>query len=70
MKQRQLGQGLLVSEIGFGTMGMTSYYGTAATEQDALRVIHRALDLGVTLVDTAEVYGPFRTRGQGTQRPT
>ena len=65
MKQRQLGQGLLVSEIGFGTMGMTSYYGTAATEQDALRVIHRALDLGVTLVDTAEVYGPFKGRREG-----
>jgi aryl-alcohol dehydrogenase-like predicted oxidoreductase len=59
MKQRQLGQGLLVSEMGLGTMGMTSYYGAAASEQDALRVIYRALDLGVTFLDTAEAYGPF-----------
>ena len=59
MKQRKLGQGLLVSEMGLGTMGMTSYYGAAASEQDALRVIHRALDLGVTFLDTAEAYGPF-----------
>ncbi len=59
MKQRQLGQGLLVSEVGFGAMGITSNYGVAASEQDAIRVISRALDLGVTLVDTAETYGPF-----------
>jgi hypothetical protein len=58
-KQHQLGQGLFVSEMGLGTMGMTSYYGTAASEQDALHVIHRTLDLGVTLIDAAEAYGPF-----------
>jgi aryl-alcohol dehydrogenase-like predicted oxidoreductase len=58
MKQRKLGQGLTVSAMGLGTMGMTSYYG-AAEEQDAIRVIHRALDLGVTFLDTAETYGPF-----------
>ncbi|HTK11491.1 MAG TPA: aldo/keto reductase [Ktedonobacteraceae bacterium] len=58
MQQRTLGQGLTVSAMGLGTMGMTSYYG-AAEEHDAIRVIHRALELGVNFLDTAEAYGPF-----------
>ncbi|QLE54351.1 aldo/keto reductase [Nostoc sp. TCL26-01] len=59
MKKRQLGnQGLTVSEIGLGCMGMTSAYGDA-DEAEAIRVIHRAIDLGVTLLDTAELYGPY-----------
>jgi aryl-alcohol dehydrogenase-like predicted oxidoreductase len=48
---------LTVGRIGLGAMGMSGVYG-AADEDEAVRTIHRALDLGVTLIDTAEVYGP------------
>ena len=59
MKQRQLGnQGLTVSELGLGCMGMTYAYGTA-DESEAIATIHRALDLGITFFDTAEIYGPY-----------
>lgn len=59
MKYRRLGRdGLEVSAIGLGCMGMTYAYG-GADEADSIRAIHRALDLGVTLLDTAELYGPF-----------
>ena len=54
----ELGQGLEVSAIGLGCMGMSEFYGTA-DEGDATATIHRALELGVTLVDTADMYGPF-----------
>ena len=47
-----------VSRIGLGAMGMSGTYG-AADEAESVRTIHRALDLGVSLIDTAEVYGPF-----------
>ena len=58
--KRKLGrQGLEVSAIGLGCMGMSQSYG-AANEAESLATIHRAIDLGVTLFDTAEVYGPFR----------
>jgi aryl-alcohol dehydrogenase-like predicted oxidoreductase len=58
MKRRKLGsQGLDVSAEGLGCMGMTWAYG-AGNEESGLATIHRALDLGVTLLDTAEVYGP------------
>jgi aryl-alcohol dehydrogenase-like predicted oxidoreductase len=57
MKKRQLGA-LEVSAIGLGCMGMSQSYGPA-DEQESLATIHRAIDLGVTLFDTAEVYGPF-----------
>jgi aryl-alcohol dehydrogenase-like predicted oxidoreductase len=53
-----LGQGLEVSAIGLGCMGMSEFYG-ARDEQEALETIHRALDLGVTFLDTADMYGPF-----------
>ena len=61
MKTRQLGDTLAVSEIGLGCMSMSGVYGTAETrdETEAIAVIHRALDLGITFLDTAEVYGPY-----------
>jgi aryl-alcohol dehydrogenase-like predicted oxidoreductase len=50
-----------VSRIGLGTMGMsTAYSGAGSDDAESIRTIHRALDLGVTLVDTAEIYGPYR----------
>jgi aryl-alcohol dehydrogenase-like predicted oxidoreductase len=49
---------LEVSRIGLGAMGMSGVYG-APDETESIRTIHRALDLGVTLLDTAEVYGPY-----------
>lgn len=58
MKYRNLGS-LAVSEIGFGTMSFASTYGTAPDRAEAIRVIRGAHDLGVTLFDTAEAYGPW-----------
>jgi aryl-alcohol dehydrogenase-like predicted oxidoreductase len=59
MDQRTLGtQGLTVSAQGLGCMGMSEFYGSA-DEGEAVATIHRALDLGVTLFDTADVYGPY-----------
>jgi len=59
---RTLGtQGLAVSALGLGCMGMSHAYGTAGErdEEESIATIHRALDLGVTFFDTAEAYGPF-----------
>ena len=59
---RTLGtQGLTVSALGLGLMGMSQSYGTAEErdERESIATIHRALELGVTLLDTAEVYGPY-----------
>ena len=57
MKQRKLGnQGLMVSELGLGCMGMSEFYGTP-DENEAIATIHRALDRGVTFLDTADMYG-------------
>jgi aryl-alcohol dehydrogenase-like predicted oxidoreductase len=59
MERRRLGtQGLDVSAEGLGCMGMSEFYGST-DEDEAIRTIHRALDLGVTLLDTADMYGPF-----------
>ena len=59
MKRRRLGtQGLEVSELGLGCMGMSEFYGRT-DEGEAIATIQRALELGVTLIDTADVYGPF-----------
>lgn len=59
MQKRRLGQELEVSAIGLGCMGMSWAYGaTEADRAEAIATIHRALDLGVTLLDTADVYGP------------
>jgi aryl-alcohol dehydrogenase-like predicted oxidoreductase len=58
MKQRKLGRGgPMVSAIGLGCMGMSEFYGDR-DEQESIATIHRALDLGVTFFDTADVYGP------------
>ena len=58
MKTRKLGtQGLEVSAIGFGCMGLNAVYGPAPDEADALAVLRRAVELGVTFFDTAEIYG-------------
>ncbi len=57
MKQRLLGRsGLSVSAIGLGCMGMSEFYG-ATDETESIATIHRALDLGVTFLDTADMYG-------------
>ena len=59
METRKLGtQGLEVSALGLGCMGMSEFYGTA-DEGEAIATIHRALELGVTFLDTADMYGPF-----------
>jgi aryl-alcohol dehydrogenase-like predicted oxidoreductase len=51
---------LQVSRIGLGAMGMSGVYsGGGSDDAESIRTIHRALDLGVTLIDTAEIYGPF-----------
>ena len=57
MRQRTLGQGLAVPELGLGCMGMSQSYGTP-DDQESIATIHRALDLGVTMLDTADSYGP------------
>ncbi|CAI1745658.1 putative oxidoreductase [Serratia proteamaculans] len=59
MQQRQLGpNGPTVSALGLGCMGMSDFYSTAQDEQEAIATLHRALELGVTLLDTADMYGP------------
>lgn len=59
MKHTTLGD-LEVSRLGLGTMGMSAFYtGAALDDAESIRTIHRALDLGVTFFDTAEIYGPY-----------
>lgn len=58
MKTRKLGDDLTVSTIGLGCMGMSFAYG-ATDETESIRTLHRAVDLGISFFDTAEVYGPF-----------
>ncbi len=59
MDQRRLGsEGLVVSEIGLGCMGMSEFYGTGE-EDESIATIRRAIALGMTLLDTADMYGPF-----------
>ncbi|WP_457581984.1 aldo/keto reductase [Ensifer canadensis] len=58
MKTRKLGNELTVSAIGLGCMGMSFAYG-GADEAESIRTLQRAVDLGVTFFDTAEVYGPY-----------
>jgi aryl-alcohol dehydrogenase-like predicted oxidoreductase len=63
MKYRKLGHGLEVSAIGIGCMPMIKggniLYGEAADLDESTAAIHRAIDLGVTFFDTAQIYGPF-----------
>ena len=74
MERRELGRsGVRVGAIGLGCMGMSEFYGPR-DEAESIATIHRALDLGVTLLDTADIYGPFTNevlvgkaiRGQST----
>src|SRR3954466_382906 len=59
MDNRKLGQeGLEVSELGLGCMGMSEFYGDS-DEAESIATIERALELGITLLDTADMYGPF-----------
>jgi len=58
MEQRQLGQGLKVSQQGLGCMGMSEFYGVG-DEAESIATIHEALELGVNFLDTADMYGPF-----------
>lgn len=64
MKYRTLGHGLKVSAIGIGCMPMITggniTYGADADPDEAIKTIHRAIDLGVTFFDTAQIYGPFQ----------
>ena len=60
MQQRQLGtSGLTVSALGLGCMGMSEFYGEG-DEQESIATIHRSLDLGMTFLDTADMYGVGR----------
>jgi aryl-alcohol dehydrogenase-like predicted oxidoreductase len=59
MKTRMLGQGLEVSALGLGCMGMSSAYGPAADKREMIALIRTAVERGVTHFDTAEAYGPF-----------
>jgi aryl-alcohol dehydrogenase-like predicted oxidoreductase len=72
MRMRKLGA-LEVSELGFGILSFASTYGQAPEQAESIRVIRGAYDLGITLFDTAEVYGPLdqrsSARGSAGARP-
>jgi aryl-alcohol dehydrogenase-like predicted oxidoreductase len=57
MDTRELGQGLVVSQQGLGCMGMSAFYGDSGDDAESIATIHRALELGITFLDTAEMYG-------------
>ncbi len=75
MKQRILGKGFEVSAIGLGCMGMSEFYGPR-DDAESMQVLHEAMDLGIDLLDTADMYGPHhneeligRFLAQTTARP-
>src|SRR4030095_17095890 len=60
MKVKPLGsQGLTASELGLGCMGMSEFYGQT-NDEESIKTIHRAFELGITFLDTADVYGPYK----------
>ncbi len=60
MKQRQLGKnGPMVSALGLGCMGMSDFYTTGLDDKESMATLERALEMGVTMFDTADVYGPY-----------
>lgn len=60
MKKRQLGNaGLVTSELGFGCMGLNYHRGPAKDRNEMIEVVRTAMDAGITMFDTAEVYGPY-----------
>ena len=59
MKIKSLGnQGLKASELGLGCMGMSEFYG-GKNDEESIKTIHKAFDLGITFFDTADMYGPY-----------
>ena len=64
MKMRRLGQGLEVSAIGLGCMSLSGAYGAALSMDEAATLLRSAVDRGVTLFDTAQIYGPFLNERQ------
>src|SRR3954469_25147913 len=59
MQKRTLGRNLEVSAIGYGCMGLEAVYGPATDRQEGIRILHAAVERGVTFFDTAEAYGPY-----------
>jgi aryl-alcohol dehydrogenase-like predicted oxidoreductase len=62
MEKRKLGQNVMVSAVGLGCMGMSEFYGPA-DETESIATIHRAIDLGIDFLDTADIYGLGRNEG-------